>query len=232
MRIANAQTTGPFSVYLPAVIKGGNGPLAPTPTFTATATLIHTPTATPTPTSVPQTTFLRLYPVQNAYVGERAPNTNFGRSYTLFVGTYEGEGNGLIQFDLSTIPTGTQITSAILGVDYEMRQGSTSQTPTFIVTAYRTSAPWDELLVTWNSRPSRTEDYDTIGFNLFGFKTFDITNLVQAWVNGTYPNYGITLAGSANYSNTAAGFCPREGGTWGCNGSSGSPTLSITYVKP
>ena len=84
---------------------------------------------------------------------------------------------------------------ADLYINYQMRAGAPSPVPTFTITAYRNTTPWGELAVTWNSRPSIAEAYGTTSFSSWGSKSFDVKNLVVAWVNGTYPNYGITLEG-------------------------------------
>jgi hypothetical protein len=69
---------------------------------------------------------------------------------------------------------------------------------------YRVTAPWSENTVTWNYpwvQPGG--DFDsTISFENFHpdqtncMIALDLTDLVQLWVNGTYPNSGFLLYGT------------------------------------
>jgi hypothetical protein len=228
MIMVKAQSPDSSPLYLPLVMTGGTPQVTPTPSKTSAVT----PTPVVTPTDVPQPIVEYLHPVEDANVAENGPDNNDGNPNTIWVGTYGGVERGLVKFDLSSIPTGSHLIIANLDMEYEMRAGGSSPVPTFNITVYRNSAAWDELSVTWNSRPSIAEAYGSASFSTFGSKTFDMINLVQAWVDGTYPNYGVTLAGGANYNNYSVGFCPREGGTWQCYGSSGSPILTVIYDQP
>lgn len=63
------------------------------------------------------------------------------------------------------------------------------------VEVHRATAPWLENTVTWNSFAGA---YDPTIVTTFvgappGFVTVDITSLVQGWMDGTYPNYGLYL---------------------------------------
>jgi hypothetical protein len=62
------------------------------------------------------------------------------------------------------------------------------------VDAFRITSDWDENTVTWNNFGG----YDATNIGSFtadaaGYHSIDITTLVQDWVDGTYPNYGIIL---------------------------------------
>jgi hypothetical protein len=63
------------------------------------------------------------------------------------------------------------------------------------VTVHRITADWVENTVTWNSFG---EQYDATVENSFvpnavGFYSINVTSLVQGWISGTYPNYGLLL---------------------------------------
>jgi hypothetical protein len=200
MVIADAQPSDTALIYLPLVITGGTPPVTPTPSKTSaiTPTPISTATIAPTPTDVTQPIVVYLHPVEDANIGDGGPDKNDGNPTEIWVGTYGEVERGLIKFDLSSIPTGSHIMAANLDLDYEMRAGASSPVPTFTITLYRNTTPWDESTVTWNSQPLTAEGYGTQSFNTFGSKSFDVMNLVAAWVNGTNPNYGIMVGGGAN----------------------------------
>ena len=64
--------------------------------------------------------------------------------------------------------------------------------------SYRINSNWTEMNVTWNNQPSFAESYgsvDIVANDSWGYVNLDVTTLVQAWVNGSYPNYGIMLRG-------------------------------------
>jgi hypothetical protein len=102
---------------------------------------------------------------------------------------------GLIQFDLSAIPSGTVINHAVLRIYY---MGYWDFPVSRTITSYRINSGWTEMGVTWNNQPGFAEAYgsvDIIANNSWRYVSLDVTALVQAWVNGTYPNKGIMLRG-------------------------------------
>lgn len=129
---------------------------------------------------------------KDAYIEARFPDTNYG----LFVDltTNWGETNhGLIEFDLSGIPAGSEITEATLEVleylNCQFYQNS--------IELHTNSGAWNEITVTWNNAP----DYGpSLGTNTgegsaCEWLIFDVTAIVQQWVDGTSPNYGFRITG-------------------------------------
>ncbi len=87
------------------------------------------------------------------------------------------------------IPEGSTIDQAVFSI-YAWR--ITSQT----VNVHRITADWGENSVTWNSFGASYDNGTVIGSfttDSLGWRTVDVTALVQAWVNGVYPNHGILL---------------------------------------
>lgn len=88
-----------------------------------------------------------------------------------------------------TIPQGSIIHSAVFSIyHYAFASGQT-------VNVHRITQDWSELGVTWNSfagafDPSVIGSFSTA---VVGWKTVDLTALVQAWVSGMLPNYGVVL---------------------------------------
>lgn len=102
---------------------------------------------------------------------------------------------GLVRFDLSDIPAGSTITSARF---YLVPQDDRTGQATYI---YRLTTGWSEASANWQSPwSSPGGDFDS---NLSYAQILneqkncaievDITGLVQAWVDGDFPNYGMLL---------------------------------------
>jgi hypothetical protein len=221
----------------------------PTPTYTPTPAATHTatstPTLTPTPTFTPTATFTPsptptpglpvcyggtpngLLPSDDTYIKADAATSNFGSDNTFEVRPDNGaDRRGMLRFDLSSIPPNATITSATLYL-YE-RDNKSGQT-TYL---YRVTSSWNESTVTWQSWLSPGGDFDNSVAHFAYLPdqkncmlTMDITMLVQAWVTGTYDNYGVML-----YSigpNHILSYSSKENGTL-----SERPKLNIIYSLP
>ena len=159
-------------------------------------------------------------------------------AYGLFINNYYGFNEGghtLIQFDLSSIPAGAPITSAVLKM-YCWREnngGGTGDT----IEVIRCSNAWNEATATWNSDsgngsasygatllPNLTDAGDNI-VNPPGLVEFDVTALVQDWVDGTHPNHGMRLR--ANNTTLDSRWVDSEDSPG--KGSQYTPKLVVTY---
>ena len=103
----------------------------------------------------------------------------------------------------SAIPPGATLVSASLNLYVWQVSDQT-------VNAHRVTADWDEMTVTWNNFGGA---YDaaveaSVLVDAGGYKTFDVTALVQAWLDGTYPNYGFLLEQGTTYPRSI--FISRE----------------------
>ncbi len=68
------------------------------------------------------------------------------------------------------------------------------------VRAHRITADWTENTVSWNNfagafDPTVIGSFSTASA---GFQSIDVTSLVQAWIDGVYPNYGILIEQGPN----------------------------------
>ncbi|MCH2170250.1 DNRLRE domain-containing protein [Myxococcota bacterium] len=103
-----------------------------------------------------------------------------------------------VRFDLpaGTVPEGQAIASASFVITYAFDFtgfGDTNQDPAEVWIHEITEA-WDQTTLTWANRPSIGAAVDTVtGITAFGPLTFDITEVVNAWVDETRPNNGIAL---------------------------------------
>lgn len=184
------------------------------PVPTNTPTLTSTPTPVPTPTQQifqQESTPFTLYSgTTDTSITSYRPNTPWGAEDSLRInGRDNGAERMLIRFDLAGyIPTNAHILSAKLSLFawskrtlYGMR-----------VSAFGVLRPWDEATATWNSATfyeswaspgcaaigsDRASDLLSSTFVYFTnrFYDWDVTSLVQRWVNDPSTNHGILLQG-------------------------------------
>jgi hypothetical protein len=134
-----------------------------------------------------------FHPIQDSYVFENLPDTNFGSSDTLCIRSNLSNWNyitrSLVKFDLTPISPGTPIQSAVLGL-YMFFQAGTD----FDVEVYRLIEPWNEMGVTWNNQPQFDSTAITsLPYQGIAWWEFDITDLVQDWVDNPGQDYGALL---------------------------------------
>ncbi len=175
--------------------------------------------------------------VADAEVRQSAPNTNFGIAPTFDVG-YDNDADfhqvqrGLLHFDVTTyLVPGTVIHQAILNLYYS---GLCDYLPpqSILYQAHGVAAPWAEMSVTWNNQPGTTQSYGAASIPAdtnWGYRQFDITDLVQDWINGTQPEYGIMVTGpeSPPYPCAYRTFLSKGGG-----GFDSGPLLQVDYTAP
>jgi putative metal-binding protein len=141
--------------------------------------------------------------VYDSQIANKSPlTTNYGMSAAMntgVIGTPSTERQALLAFDLSAIPAGAFVTSAKITL-YE----TTSATAT--INVHRVTAPWNEMLVSWqsfagayaapsiasfSSGPPRTTT--NLAQAVPTVVTFSIQSLMQGWIDGSIPNQGILL---------------------------------------
>lgn len=182
----------------------------------------------------------------DAYLDTTNPDKNYGGSDKLIL--QQGSDYPLLRFDLSTLPTGSRIVEAKLML-YRSAPG-TFTLSTRNVDAYRLLEPWVEGTkngsssadgTTWQARDGTvawqsaagtietTSALDTphIHFYIWGtaWMEWNITNLVQGWVDGRYPNYGLMLRPTTSV--TTEEYASAE-----ADDSTRTPKLVIKYVAP
>jgi len=172
-----------------------------------------------------------LNPTADGQVNGASPNTEYGNSASMLA--YEtGSRRSLVLFNTSSIPTGTQLVDAKLRL-YVASIAARSGSPMPVQVRWLTQS-WVENSFTWNQRASSiswsTPGGDFSGsdaaalilpptFNS-GWIEFDISALVQAWVDGVIANNGVILRGTATDQISVA---TKEGGT------TNEPQLVIRY---
>lgn len=140
---------------------------------------------------------ITLSPTDNVYISQYYGDWNFNGSTVLFIGMFVGPGDdyrSLLKFDVSSIPAGSIITNATLGLFLERKDISGGQPATI----HRNLANFNQSTITWNNAPPSIAASDTVTIvdaNLNRYVNFNITDLVQGWVNGAFSDFGITVVG-------------------------------------
>lgn len=142
------------------------------------------------PVSLPadQVTF---YPSDDADVWQGSPDTNRGAEQSFQVGC-DGSGfwrNALIKFDVSSI-SGTVINSATIRL---WVMNSWGDFPTDAIFIARNGSDWEEMTVTWNSKPDFAEWIPISAPSVIDWWEIDVTEWIQDIVDGTDPNYGFQI---------------------------------------
>lgn len=131
-------------------------------------------------------TQVTLNPTDDASVNSWNNNANLNGD-TLYVSTNYDE-RSFLKFNLSSIPPDAVIINATLKLYRYQGNGN----DTFCIE--RVLGDWNETSITYNTMPSTSPYacYDIpSGEGIWDI--FDITSLVQGWVNGSWPNYGLML---------------------------------------
>ncbi|MFT3771345.1 MAG: MopE-related protein [Minicystis sp.] len=140
--------------------------------------------------------------VFDAQITNKLPPKSYGASQTMNTGPINGAENQLLlQYDLSAIPSGPN--TNIVTATVNLARGQVAPSGPGTVEVHNILAPWSESTVTWQSFNGAFDPTILTTFsNQNTFPSFTIQPLVQAWVRGTLPNYGILLEDpGANYTN-------------------------------
>jgi len=161
---------------------------------------------------------------------------NYGSNAAIYISPWSGyENRGIVIFDLSSIPSEAQVTSATLYLHEYSTQGTTRT-----IGVHRVTSSWTEGGVTWNSRDGTT-DWGTAGGDFISTATdeqslswtgvlkwdsWGVTPDVRGFVNGTYSNYGwiIKDENEGAVANYLWQFNSKEHAT-----ASLRPKLEVTY---
>lgn len=197
-----------------------------TPTTGPSRTPTNTPTQGPSPTpTVPPTPFpgghnlvalqqslLGYLGTTDTYVSSYTPAGNYGLQANLVVkndSVYEG----LLRFDLGSVPSGTTINQATLRLYAYNRD----KTGAMDVQIYGLLRAWVDTQATWNvaalntpwgssgandvttdraTQPSAVQNVSALST----WYEFDVTSLVRTWVADPQANYGVVLRGQGDLS--------------------------------
>ncbi len=151
-----------------------------------------------------------------------------GVETNLWVGSEPADGRGImrsvIRFDLSTLPTGLALTEANLRL--VAVEAPADDTP-ITVSVHDITRAWTGC-PTWNSladAAGKPWGNVTVGPTVEVY-TIDVTSLVERWLRGELPNYGLMLRGDETGEGRFRGFVPTASSQEDLR-----PTLMIRYRK-
>ncbi|MBL3618560.1 MAG: DNRLRE domain-containing protein [gamma proteobacterium endosymbiont of Lamellibrachia anaximandri] len=176
---------------------------------------------------------------KDAYIYEWQSDWNYGADVNL-VAAHQASAvrHALLRFNIGAIPAGAKVTSANL----ELHSNATSWASTTI-DVHRLNNDWVEGIAiggtgpgaNWTERDSAVAwnsaggDYETnsaasaVTSGDVGWVTWDVTDLVNDWVSGETPNYGLLLAPTVDYQGAEFDSSDATDPTT-------HPKLTITYT--
>jgi hypothetical protein len=164
---------------------------------------------------------------KDAMVSIMEPTVNYGNYRYLMVNFGPAtEVRGLVEFEGLSAISGATINSGYLDLWID-----TSNSTDYDFGVYRITASWEESTVTWQNQPAHiATPYDKIKVSgaAGGPYTWNVKDLVQEWVSGTYVDYGLMLKRvDMQYPSNWPYFCSSDH-----SNSSYHPRLRVDYVPP
>jgi len=120
------------------------------------------------------------------------PDSNAPDSEVLLIGNWTDK--TYLKFDLSILPVGAVITNADLNLYQWFTYGSSN----FAVGAHKVIQGWAESAITWNNQPTYSDISEStiiVTAGAIAWRSWNITSLVQGWLDGSIANYGVVLTG-------------------------------------
>lgn len=148
----------------------------------------------------------------DAHVNLKVPAQKNGRTIDLLIGNVAsaGIGRGFVRFGDSTLPAGTVISRATLRLWVSNVEIAGN------VDVRAVLAPWDEATISASAAPAIDSasliTVPVAATDKGNFLAFDVTPLVQEWINGTLPNHGLAIIPSPG-SLVRASFNSKENTT-------------------
>jgi len=142
---------------------------------------------------------------KDVYLRSLSPNTNYGTDPSYGAQAWTNAGNDVIardviEFDISSIPSGAIITDAKLSL-YQDLTSSRGQHSTLsgsnVSWLQRITSPWDEMTVTWNTQPTTdTTNQVTLPESTSpdeDYLDIDVTALVQDMIDNPSSGFGFMI---------------------------------------
>ncbi|HEY8365098.1 MAG TPA: DNRLRE domain-containing protein, partial [Haloplasmataceae bacterium] len=159
--------------------------------------------------------------IQDTYISEIEPNTNYSKSSKLLIGSSLGRYRSYIKFSLPEILNSKSIIYSTLELTVDDDESNYPQ-----LNIHRNNIDFKDNTATWNNMYGNNNTYDKNiidSYIVYGVHTsyiFDITKVVHEWVIGKYPNYGLLIKteGDRGYASIYS------------NESSYKPYIKIGYI--
>lgn len=169
-------------------------------------------------------TTVTLTAVADAHIDENSGSTQgTGLSMAPRLSNQNNQGQALVRFDTSSIPVGSTVTSAKLRL--YLWGGIGSGNLDFGV--YRITQSWTETTMAWGLGYEASVQQALLNINVGVSGVWQEWTippaLVQEWVDGISPNYGMLVRYEGSQKNRGATFDTREETT------NTHPTLVVTY---
>lgn len=128
-----------------------------------------------------------------SFVSDAFANVNFSASTSMIAGINPVYSNciSLLQFTILPLPA-VSVDRAVLRL-FVMYKTGIEPTPVLI---NRVTSPFETATVTYNTMPALEATAYALNINMsdvMRYVEIDVTALVNQWLDGTYPNYGIAL---------------------------------------
>ena len=128
------------------------------------------------------------------YISSAVPDSNYGTWNKLYVGTASVSYyyRAYLQFDLSTIPADARITDA----DLKLYQYNSIGSGNFQIGLHKVTSNWEENTITCNLQPNSSSEVEALRTVYTGsttWRSWDIDDLVQGWLDGSITNQGMLL---------------------------------------
>jgi hypothetical protein len=165
------------------------------------------------------------------YISSTLPDNNYGDYNHFYVGTYGVSYyyRAYLQFDLSTIPVDARIVDA----DLKLYQYDSLSSGNFQIGLYKVTGNWEENTMTCNLQPtssSETEALRTVYTGSTTWRSWDIDDLVQGWLDGSITNQGMLLKSTDETLGSTLGIYFRSSDY--TTDASERPKLEIDYYIP
>jgi len=174
-------------------------------------------------------------PTLDTYVAEGRPANQFATDRALWIGYDQAGGyldeRSLLGFDLSTIPPGSQITSAALRM---YLAGTTTGDDPITVQAHRVRTTWTET-ITWQEHLGLDVDPTPAASTsvpaALGWIEWDVKTALQVWSDTRTTNdFSLILKSDITSGTHKRGFWSKDCSPAECG--SDRPQLAITYNLP
>jgi len=176
---------------------------------------------------------------KDAHVHSRLESSNFGENVDFLSASGTNSGipyvtRALINFDLSWLPYGATIEQASLSLySYESLGNGThsTQSGSNASKLQRVTSGWDESIVTWETQPYTTNEYEQIlpesTSDIQHYLDIDVTNMVQEMVDKPNSSYGFRLSLITEELYRKLVFASSDNADANLH-----PKLAITYTSP